>query len=122
MRIIAARKPLLLPQTCGLLRYIAHGRPEVSATGVSQLSLARWKNSSMSQSRGAKTKTAVKLKELTQGIIQTDCVPLPEEDEDPVYPTVVQGVKNNMVKFQNCVVLTRVGNFYEVGATFHKVL
>lgn len=36
------------------------------------------------------------------------------EKESPQYPTVLQGVKNNMLKFDNCVILTRVGNFYEV--------
>ena len=52
--------------------------------------------------------------DLHQGIIQTDPLPELEADDAPQYPTVVQGAKNNMIKFSNCVVLTRVGNFYEV--------
>lgn len=35
-------------------------------------------------------------------------------DDAPQYPTVVQGHRNNMRKFRNCVILTRVGGFYEV--------
>ncbi|OJI97807.1 hypothetical protein ASPVEDRAFT_79495 [Aspergillus versicolor CBS 583.65] len=35
-------------------------------------------------------------------------------DDTPRYPTVVQGHRNNMQKFKNCVVLTRVGGFYEL--------
>ncbi|KAJ5154032.1 uncharacterized protein N7500_009471, partial [Penicillium coprophilum] len=35
-------------------------------------------------------------------------------DEAPRYPTVVQGHRNNMQKFKNCVILTRVGGFYEL--------
>ncbi|KIV84320.1 hypothetical protein PV11_00107 [Exophiala sideris] len=55
-----------------------------------------------------------KVKELPQGAIETEALPeLPAEDE-PQYPTVLQGVKNNMAKFDNCVLLTRVGNFYEM--------
>lgn len=37
-----------------------------------------------------------------------------EEDERPTYPTMVQQARNNMQKFENCVLLTRVGGFYEV--------
>ncbi|KAJ5555419.1 hypothetical protein N7461_003889, partial [Penicillium sp. DV-2018c] len=35
-------------------------------------------------------------------------------DEAPRYPTVVQGHRNNMQTFKNCVILTRVGGFYEL--------
>ncbi|EXJ90250.1 hypothetical protein A1O1_03349 [Capronia coronata CBS 617.96] len=35
-------------------------------------------------------------------------------DDEPQYPTVLQGAKQNMAKFDNCVLLTRVGNFYEL--------
>lgn len=42
-------------------------------------------------------------------------VPLaPVENDAPQYPTVIQGAKYNMQKFKDCVLLTRVGNFYEV--------
>ena len=41
---------------------------------------------------------------------------LKKEVEDEVaYPTVIQQVRNNIKKFDDCVILTRVGGFYEVG-------
>jgi hypothetical protein len=75
-------------------------------------SRCRWPAATLS--RGAKTKATKKLKELYQGVIAAD--PLPELDANnaPQYPTVIQGAKNNMMKFNNCVLITRVGNFYEV--------
>jgi hypothetical protein len=66
--------------------------------------------------RGAKTKASVKVQDLPQGVIGNDPLPELEADDAPQYPAVVQGAKNNMIKFSNCVVLTRVGSFYEVVA------
>lgn len=66
------------------------------------------------QRRGAKTTTRKKLKELQQGAIQAESLPELTGDEEPQYPTVLQGAKQNMAKFDNCVLLTRVGNFYEL--------
>jgi DNA mismatch repair ATPase MutS len=40
--------------------------------------------------------------------------PLPLEDDKPTLPTVLQQARSNMLKFQNCVLLTRVGGFYEL--------
>jgi len=58
-------------------------------------------------------KTTVKFADLPQGVI-----PLDPFDEDKTaaggYPTVIQQAANNMRKFEHCVVLTRVGNFYEL--------
>jgi DNA mismatch repair ATPase MutS len=34
--------------------------------------------------------------------------------EAPAYPTVVLQAQSNMRKFENCVLLTRVGGFYEL--------
>jgi len=36
------------------------------------------------------------------------------EDEGPAYPTVVLQARRNMQKFDKCVLLTRVGGFYEL--------
>lgn len=59
----------------------------------------------------------MRLEDLPQGPIKTD-QPLPPEpepdDEGPAYPTVVQQARRNMQKFENCVLLTRVGGFYEL--------
>lgn len=65
------------------------------------------------QQRSAKTKSTVKLKDLPQGAVKLESYQDGAEDT-PRYPTVVQGHRNNMQKFKNCVVLTRVGGFYEV--------
>jgi hypothetical protein len=68
-------------------------------------------------SRGAKAQATKKLKELHEGVIAVDPLPELESDDVPQYPTVIQGAKNNMVRFSNCVLITRVGNFYEVRTT-----
>lgn len=64
--------------------------------------------------RGAKSKTTVKLGDLPQGILEGGPLPPTQEDEGPGYPAVVQQAWNHMQKFQDCVLLTRVGNFYEL--------
>ncbi|KAL1393912.1 muts domain V-domain-containing protein [Phyllosticta capitalensis] len=65
--------------------------------------------------RGKRT-TTLKAKQLPQGPIASDAAPLDNLDDDagPAYPTVLQQVRNNMRKFPHCVILTRVGNFYEL--------
>jgi hypothetical protein len=57
-------------------------------------------------------KSTVKLEDLCQGVIPLD--PLPLEDGAPTYPTVLHQARTNMHKFENCVLLTRVGGFYEL--------
>ena len=64
------------------------------------------------QIRNKKTISAAKLDELPQGAIVAD--PLPIEQDGPVYPTVVLQARRNMQKFDGCVLLTRVGGFYEL--------
>lgn len=63
--------------------------------------------------RSAKTKSTVQLKDLPQGVVKLEAYD-DGQDDAPRYPTVVQGHRNNMQKFKNCVILTRVGGFYEV--------
>lgn len=71
--------------------------------------------------RGAKTRSTVKLKDLPQGALKLE--PYHDTVEDaPRYPPVVQGHRNNMEKFQNCVILTRVGGFYEVRKRIRRTL
>ncbi|KAH8676878.1 muts domain V [Tricladium varicosporioides] len=62
--------------------------------------------------RGAKRKTSLNLDELPQGTIPLE--PLPLEEKAPTLPTVLLQVRSNMRKFGNCVLLTRVGGFYEM--------
>ena len=66
------------------------------------------------QYRGAKSKATVKVRDLPQGLLEDSIQVLEREDEGPIYPTVIQQARNNMRKFENCVVLTRMGGFYEV--------
>jgi len=70
--------------------------------------------------RGAKTVTRRRVKELQQGSIPAEPLPALVPDDEPQLPVVLQGVKNNMARFENCVVLTRVGNFYEVDHCYFK--
>ncbi|OAG39472.1 hypothetical protein AYO21_06300 [Fonsecaea monophora] len=66
------------------------------------------------QQRGAKSVSRKKVKELQQGTIQAEPLPDLPADDEPQYPTVLKGARSNMAKFDNCVLLTRVGNFYEL--------
>lgn len=76
-----------------------------------------------------KRKTVVSLDDLPQGFIRPEegpkddkisesalGVPLDDNDErtSPAYPSVVLQARRNMQKFDNCVLLTRVGGFYEL--------
>lgn len=66
------------------------------------------------QKRGVKSKATLLLDELPQGVLRAESKPSSTSDDGPAYPTVVQEARNNMRKFDNCVLLTRVGGFYEV--------
>ncbi|KAL2854262.1 muts domain V-domain-containing protein [Aspergillus pseudoustus] len=65
------------------------------------------------QRRYAKSKSTVKLKDLPQGAVKLE--PYQDVvDDGPRFPTVLQEHRNNMHKFKNCVILTRIGGFYEL--------
>jgi hypothetical protein len=118
MRIFTPCNTLLSPRDARLISSIVRGHlglPSNSKVLVTAWSRCRSRVAPLS--RGAKTKTTKKLKELHQGVIAADPLPELETDNAPQYPTVVQGAKNNMIKFSNCVLITRVGNFYEVRST-----
>lgn len=67
------------------------------------------------QIRGAKRKAVIDLNDIPQGAIDAGADGLPpQDDEESDYPPLLQQVYNNMLKFSHCVVLTRVGGFYEV--------
>lgn len=66
--------------------------------------------------RGKSTKS-INVTNLPQGLLNQD----PESphlefraEDDLQYPAVVQGAKLNMARFEESVLLTRVGKFYEV--------
>ncbi|GAW22953.1 hypothetical protein ANO14919_125000 [Xylariales sp. No.14919] len=66
------------------------------------------------QSRGKKTKSSIKLDDLPQGLVKAEPLPDVQDDGGPAYPTVVLQARRNMQKFENCILLTRVGGFYEL--------
>ena len=75
------------------------------------------------QIRGKRTRTVVSLDDLPQGLVRADSLPAaspPGEHAEapaaaaPSYPTVVLQARRNMQRFDNCVLLTRVGGFYEL--------
>lgn len=66
------------------------------------------------QVRGKKTTTTVDLADLPQGALPRDTLPQDEAPSEPAYPTVVLQARRNMQKFDSCVLLTRVGGFYEL--------
>lgn len=90
-----------------------------SLSGLSGLSCRRLSRHAVSclggtQSRGKKTKSSVKLADLPQGLLRAEPLPELEDESGPAYPTVVLQARRNMRKFENCVLLTRVGGFYEL--------
>ncbi|KAI1367357.1 muts domain V [Xylaria arbuscula] len=66
------------------------------------------------QFRGKKTKSSIKLDDLPQGLVNAEPLPDVQDDGGPAYPTVVLQARHNMQKFENCILLTRVGGFYEL--------
>ncbi|EGZ77125.1 hypothetical protein NEUTE2DRAFT_99616 [Neurospora tetrasperma FGSC 2509] len=72
-------------------------------------------NEPSTQRKRDKTRT-VRLKEIPQGALLPDesFPPPQQEDQEPAYPAVIQQHRHNMQKFDNCVLLTRVGSFYEM--------
>ena len=102
---------------------VSDARPRIRKFLQPVISRSAWPGkSTVFQCRGAKTRATVDLKELPQGILSCGTLPALEEDGGPTYPTVVQQARNNMRKFENCIVLTRVGGFYEVGSSRQECL
>ena len=64
--------------------------------------------------RGLKKKATIRVKDLPQGPLPAKAADRIVPSDRPAYPTVIQQARNNMHKFAHCVVLTRVGSFYEV--------
>jgi hypothetical protein len=121
MQIFKPCSALLSPRDVRLISSITRGYRASPVNPIALLSIqSRCRSPAASLSRGAKTKATKKLKELHQGVIAADPLPDLETGDAPQYPTVIQGAKNNMSKFSNCVLITRVGNFYEVRSTYNR--
>ncbi|KAL6704770.1 MutS protein 1 [Coniothyrium glycines] len=65
------------------------------------------------QHRGAKREATMNLEDIPQGTLDAGALPS-QDDFEPEYPPLLQSVRNNMLKFSHCVVVTRVGGFYEL--------
>ena len=60
---------------------------------------------------------------ITRATVQVDSLPsgtfeqrgaLADVKDEPIYPTMLRQVRDNMRKYKDCVLLTRVGSFYEL--------
>lgn len=101
--------PQLL-ETFGIACYPRHFK----ATAHCVLGRSTWlRPISRTLRRGAKSKTVIKSNDLPQGVLQSERTIVDREDNTPAYPAVIQQARNNMQKFEDCVLLTRVGGFYE---------
>lgn len=109
--LVGRRSYILNPHWCNTHRSICHHarRPALHLIGASVSAPGQ-----LEQRRGKKTQSTLKLKALPQGALKLEPYNDAPEDDTPQYPTVIQGHRNNMQKFRNCVLLTRVGGFYEV--------
>lgn len=106
-RLIASFKPF--PSQICCLHTLCHS-PSPRLKHASHLPVCP---SRFRQARGKKTKASIKLDDLPQGVIPLEPLQL-EQDAPQSLPTVVLQARNNMRKFENCVLLTRVGGFYEL--------
>ena len=66
------------------------------------------------QGRGVKSIAKTRIHDLPTKASLSKGGPLQNGVDGLVYPTVVQQARNNMRQFDKCVLLTRIGNFYEV--------
>jgi len=66
------------------------------------------------QRRETSSKATVTVQDLPQRSVENGLAIQGEELDSLVYPTVIQQAWNNMRKFEDCVLLTRMGGFYEV--------
>ncbi|EPS39428.1 hypothetical protein H072_6778 [Dactylellina haptotyla CBS 200.50] len=69
---------------------------------------------STAAARHAKRKTTVSVLSLPQGALSVEPLPELARPQGPQYPHVIAQVRSNIDKFSDCVVLTRVGGFYEL--------
>lgn len=75
---------------------------------------SNWEIAPKIQCRGAKSRATISLNDLPQNTFAAKHSISETEDVGPAYPTVVQQAWDNMRKFDKCVLLTRVGGFYEL--------
>ncbi|KAL7927690.1 muts domain V domain-containing protein [Trichoderma austrokoningii] len=64
--------------------------------------------------RSRAKKTTVKLSDLPQGKVPLEPLPVEEEHNEPAWPPLIAQARRNIDKFEKCILLTRVGGFYEL--------
>ncbi|EME43752.1 hypothetical protein DOTSEDRAFT_151250 [Dothistroma septosporum NZE10] len=99
------------------LRYAARCSLHLSPAGSASLRTKQHVRNQVQQhpqTRGSKTRSTIKADRLPQGAL----APMPKHDveilPEKTYPTVLQQHLNNIRKFKDCIVLTRIGDFYEM--------
>jgi hypothetical protein len=127
MMLASSAKPVTRRVVSSLCASLKPSRRRAYASSSLFLGLTRPRHASRARStplpwpclvhaRGAKRKATVSVNDIPQGVI--DGPPLPPQDDEPDYPPLLQQVRNNLLKFNHCVLLTRVGGFYEVNTVF----
>lgn len=66
------------------------------------------------QVRGAKRRTIVAIKSIPQGLLPAEPTQEVVVEDEPIYSITIQQHRNNMLKYPDCVILTKLGNFYEM--------
>lgn len=91
---------------------LQNGFAERHLIGADVIQWRRWRGG---YRRSIRTKATISIEDLPQGILSDlKASELRATEPAIIYPTVIQQARNNMRKFQDCVVLTRVGGFYEL--------
>lgn len=124
-RIFSLPRTSLFPRYSTFALLCPRPRPRSQPLRLSLPPLPQWhKATSLSRgSRGVKSKATLSLKDLPQGLLAGAPIISTRRDGDdgergtenePAYPTVIHQARMNMRRFEGCVLLTRVGGFYEV--------
>lgn len=106
----ASRKKLL----CKELSRCTYGFAGISSYASPYHHGSVWRIAPKIQHRGVKSRVTISLNDLPQSTYTAEHSILETENVGPAYPTVVLQARNNMRKFDKCVLLTRVGGFYEL--------
>ncbi|KAI0972555.1 muts domain V [Xylaria arbuscula] len=110
----AARAPAIVSHSRIPAYTRTHTRDFQQRPSLPRLSPFTVSTPGITQSRGKKTRSSCKLDDLPQGLVSAEPLPDVQDDGGPAYPTVVLQARRNMQKFENCILLTRVGGFYEL--------
>lgn len=106
--LILRRQVCLPSSTCIRSAQISHCLPPPNPflRGIRQ--------SPKRDTRGVKTRASIQLNDLAGSSKQSQHDIAERVEKPPAYPAVVSQARDNMRKYENCVLLTRVGSFYEV--------